>query len=99
MNEKDLKSGNEIQAKLKQLKQSLYSFYWPKLSSDGCPTDELNLTQSRKPAIIIEYDDIDEDMIRSQIKLPIILNEKLIEQIEELIKSEITKLQTEFNRL
>lgn len=89
-----LKIGNELQNKIKGLKESLECFE----ETHEFPKGKSN-TVSLNPEIIIEYDYFDPDHTRCTHKIPMKLNNEFIILLKDKIKSELEKTKKQFKEL
>ena len=55
--------------------------------------------ESTNPQLIIEFDAFDDDWIRQQVKIPMVLSDFLVEMIKAAITESLSKLEMEFNSL
>ena len=55
--------------------------------------------ESTNPQLIIEFDAFDDDWIRQQVKIPMVLSDFLVETIKAAIIESLSKLEMEFNSL
>lgn len=55
--------------------------------------------ESTNPQLIIEFDAFDDDWIRKQVKIPMVLSDFLVEMIKAAIIESLSKLEMEFNSL
>lgn len=55
--------------------------------------------ESTNPQLIIEFDAFDDDWIRQQVKIPMVLSDLLVETIKAAIIENLSKLEMEFNSL
>ena len=92
MTKEKLNQAKEIERKLDEFKSANQCFWHNdySLKSDGS-------RYSTNPKIIIEFDD--EDDSRRKIKLPLILSDKFIEFMQNVIDEKIDELEKEFDSL
>jgi hypothetical protein len=87
-----LEKANELNRKIKQFSEALNCFEM----EPYCDGERNNVRVSTNPQIIIEYDGGDE---RELIKIPMALNEVLINFLLKEIKTGLDKTVEEFNAL
>jgi len=83
-----LQKGNDLQRKIRKIKEALNCFEWH--PDEGEP---INLN----PRLIIEFDDYDGG--RSELPLPMALGDVLTALLKQEIKKELDAVETEFNQL
>jgi len=97
MNVETLNKANDLKRKIEQLQDITSCFYYPKYDNEGNETGELDFNHSRKPKIIIEFDDFEDG--REEFKLPLTPSEKFIKTIFEESAKELQKTIAEFESL
>jgi len=97
MNLETLEKANALKNRIGHLRAIASCFYYPIYDKQGNETGELDFNHSRKPKIIIEYDDLEGD--RDRYHLPVVPSEKFIKTIFEESEIELQKCIKEFEAL
>lgn len=90
MENSTLEKANNLNKKIKEFKEALECF------ESTHPEDE-TITYSTNPALIIEFDD--EDEMRRQLKLPMVLSDSLTGFLKTTIKAQLKMAEDQFKAL